>query len=164
MKKSILAVIILTCLGLSASASSNHNSISFITDTLKKGKNYILFSKTENITNVSFSQNKKKENLISIRFGYPNPMAPTNTIGGAIQTSNSNYGTKKAVPVFDKIEILGGKYEDIKVEKENDLRNRFILSGLQFPLKLKLISGKEVIELELQEAGFWNLAIELKNN
>lgn len=152
----------LSCLSLSATAKLTVKSNIVQTDTLKKGKNYILYSKTENIQNVSFSQNKKKDNLVVIRYGYPNPMAPTNTIGGAIQQSKSKYSEPEPVPVFDKIEIIKGKYETINVEKENDLRNRFTLSTLEFPLHLKLTSGKEVIELELQEASYWNISIELK--
>lgn len=166
MKPQHLLFCLFLFIGLSANAKSgysNHNS-SIQTDTLKKGKNYILFNKSENIDDVSFSSNKKKENLLVIRYGYPNPGAPTNNINGAIQQSRTKYGEPEPIPVFDKIEIIKGKYENIKVEKENDLRNRFTFSQLEFPLHLKLTSGKETIEFELQEAGYWNLAIMLKKN
>lgn len=148
---------------LSFNSSAAKHSFTNPTDTLKKGKNYNLFSKTDNISNVSFNQNKKKKDIIVvIRLGYPTPETQNNTVGGAVQASKSRFAESEPVPVFDKIEILKGKYENIKVEGETYLKNKFTLSELEFPLHLKLISGKDIIELELLEAGFWNLAIELK--
>lgn len=164
MKLNFTLLALFMAFGFAANASALQKNSIVQTDTLKKGKNYILFSKSANIDEVNFSSNKKKESILVIRYGYPNPGAPTNNINGAIQQSRTNYGEPQAIPVFDKIEIVKGKYEDIKVEKENDLRNRFTLTGLQFPLQLKLTSGKETIEFELQEAAYWNLAIMLKKN
>lgn len=163
MKQKLFLLLFLLVGVATANASINKNG-NLQTDTLKKGKNYILFNKSANIDEVNFSVNKKKENTLVIRYGYPNPGAPTNNINGAIQQSRTQYGEPEAIPVFDKIEIVKGKYENINVEKENSLRNRFTFTDLQFPLHLKLTSGKETIEFELQEAGYWNLAIMLKKN
>ncbi|MEE1945319.1 hypothetical protein VRU48_09380 [Pedobacter sp. KR3-3] len=163
MKQKLFLLLFLFIGMATANASINKNG-NLQTDTLKKGKNYILFNKSANIDEVSFSVNKKKESTLVIRYGYPNPGAPTNNINGAIQQSKTQYGEPEAIPVFDKIEIVSGKYENIKVEKENTLRNRFTFTDLQFPLHLKLTSGKETIEFELQEAGYWNMAIMLKKN
>ncbi|WP_199140268.1 hypothetical protein [Pedobacter sp. ASV12] len=162
--KQKLFLLLFLFIGIATANASIIKNSNLQTDTLKKGKNYILFNKSANIDEVNFSVNKKKENVLVIRFGYPNPGAPTNNINGAIQQSKTQYGEPEAIPVFDKIEIVKGKYENIKVEKENTLRNRFTLTELQFPLHLKLTSGKETIEFELQEAGYWNMAIMLKKN
>ena len=146
---------------------SNAKNISILsqTDTLKKGKNYFLFSKSENIETVSFNKSKKaKENTIYIRFGFPTPIPTSNSINGTVLQSNRKYTEDGSVPVFDKIDIINGKYADIKMSKDTNMRNLFTLTGLEFPLHIKLNSGKESIDLELTEAGEWNIGIELKNN
>lgn len=81
-----------------------------------------------------------------------------NVIGGKMGENRDN------LPLFDKIEILNGKYEDIKVSPDTKYRNLFTLTGLEFPLRLKLKSGLETIDFELLEVGEWNIDIELKNN
>ena len=68
------------------------------------------------------------------------------------------------LPKFDKIDILKGKYDDIKVNPDTKYRNLFTFTGLEFPIRLKLTSGLEVIDFEILEAGEWNIDIELKNN
>ncbi|TCC86656.1 hypothetical protein EZ428_23395 [Pedobacter frigiditerrae] len=134
-------------------------------DTLKKGKNYFLFSKSENIQSVNFNKTKKaKENIVYFRFGFPTPIPSSNGIQGNILQSNRKYTEDGSVPIFDKIDILTGKYTDIKMSKDTNVRNLFKLTDIEFPLRLKLHSGKEHIDLELTEAGEWNIGIELKNN
>ncbi|TKC07964.1 hypothetical protein FA048_12425 [Pedobacter polaris] len=165
MKKSLLIVIILSFFGLIASAKSNYKSPTLNLDTLKKGKNYNLFSKSSNIASVSFSKSKKsKENLVYIRFGFPTPIPTSNAINGTVLQGNRRYTEDGSVPVFDKIDIIKGKYLDVKLSKDTNMRNLFTLSGLEFPLHLKLYSGKESVDLEVNEAGEWNIGIELKNN
>lgn len=134
------------------------------TDTLKKGNNYALFSKTENIARVDISKNKKqKENKVFIKFGFPTPIPTSNTITSNV-ISSKRYNEDGSVPVFDKIDILKGKYDDIVVSKDTKFRNLFTISGIKFPLHLKLTSGLETIEFELNEPGQWDISIELKNN
>ena len=136
----------------------------FTQDTLKKGKNYILFAKTENISNVDFKKDKKgKENIVYIRFGYPTPIPSSNTISSNVITSK-RYNEDSTAPIFDKIDILKGKYIDIEMSKDTKVRNLYKLTGVEFPLQLKLISGSESVQLEVTEAGEWNIGIELKNN
>jgi hypothetical protein len=126
-------------------------------DTLKKGKNY-------NIDRVDISKNKKqKDDKVFIRFGFPTPIPTSNAITSNVITSK-RYNEDGSVPVFDKIDILKGKYEDIVVSKDTKVRNLFTISRIEFPLHLKLTSGAEIIEFELNEAGQWDIWIELKNN
>ncbi len=132
-------------------------------DTLKKGKNYFLFSKSSRIDFVSISKSKKaKDTIIYIRFGYPTPIPTSNTINGTVISAHKN--KESNVPVFDKIDIIKGNYADIKVEKETLLKNLFTITGAKFPLSLKLTSGKEIIDFELTEGGEWDIRIDLKNN
>lgn len=134
-------------------------------DTLKKGKNYNLFSKSDNIDRIDFDKSKKsKENIVYIRFGFPKPMPTSNNVNANLLQSNRKYTEDGSLPVFDKIDIIKGKYADIKLARETAFRNLFTLTGVEFPLQLKLYSGKESIDLELNEAGEWNIGIELKNN
>ncbi|WP_316772811.1 hypothetical protein [Pedobacter frigiditerrae] len=159
-----LAISLLT---FSLKSNANHvNDFNYHqSDTLKKGTNYILFSKSENIESVSFSKSKKsKENIVYIKFGFPTPIPSSNGIQGNILQSNRKYTEDGSVPVFDKIDILNGKYADIKMSKDTNVRNLFKLTDAEFPLRLKLHSGKESIDLEFTEAGEWNISIELKNN
>ena len=145
--------------------SSAKTAITNQTDTLKKGKNYNLFSKSDNVDRVDFNKSKKpKDNIVYIRFGFPKPMPSSNTVNATVMQSNRKYTEDGTLPVFDKIDILKGKYADIKVDKETSLRNIFTLTNVEFPLHIKLHSGKESIDLELNEAGEWNIGIELKNN
>ena len=134
------------------------------TDTLKKGKGYNLFSKTAKINSIVFNKKKKtNDHIIYIYFGYPEPVPTSNAIrsnviGGKMVESRDN------LPKFDKIDILKGKYDDIKVNPDTKYRNLFTFTGLEFPIRLKLTSGLEVIDFEILEAGEWNIEIELKNN
>lgn len=150
---------------ISANASINHPQNVHQSDTLKKGKNYILYSKTAEVERVAFSKSRKsKDNIVYIRFGFPAPAPSSNSNNTAVLQSNRKYKEDDALPNFEKIDILKGKYEDIKVSKETKYKNLFTFTGIEFPLRLKLNSGKETIDLEVTEAGEWNLDIELKNN
>lgn len=133
-------------------------------DTLKKGKIYNLFSKTDQINTVEITKKKKpKQNGIYIYFGYPTSMPTSNAIKGNVIGGKMGE-SREDLPLFDKIEILNGKYEEIKVSPDTKYRNLFTLTGLEFPIRLKLKSGLETIDFELLEVGEWNIDIELKNN
>lgn len=133
-------------------------------DTLKKGKNYLLFSKSEEVESVNFSKSKKsKENIIYLRFGFATPVPSSNVTNGQI-ISSKRYKEDGSIPVFDKIDILKGKYADVIMSKDTKIKNLFSFTGVEYPVRLKLHSGKEIIDLELTEAGEWNLEIDLKNN
>ena len=134
------------------------------TDTLKKGKGYNLYSKTVKVNSVTIGKKKKpKTDVVYIYFGFPEA-APTsnavnaNVIGGKMGESRDN------LPKFDKIDILNGKYEEVKVSPDTKYRNLFTFSRLEFPIRLRLTSGVEVVDFEIFEAGEWNIDIELKNN
>jgi hypothetical protein len=164
--KTILLLTLLLSSFFLKSAAKNYLPTSFAQiDTLKKGKNYTLFAKSNNIESVIFNKLKKsKENVVWIRFGFSTPIPTSNTINATVLQSNRKYTEDGSVPVFDKIDILSGKYEAIKMSKDTNVRNLFKLTNAEFPLRLKLYSGKESIDLELTEAGEWNIGIELKNN
>ena len=134
------------------------------TDTLKKGKGYHIYSKTAKVNSVTIGKKKKpKADVVYIYFGFPEA-APTsnavsaNVIGGKMGESRDN------LPKFDKIDILNGKYDEVKVSPDTKYKNLFTFSNLVFPLRLRLTSGLEVVDLEILEAGEWNIDIELKNN
>lgn len=163
MKLNFTLLGLLLAFGFAASASTLPKNDIFQTDTLKKGKNYILFSKSEQIDNVFFSKAKKpKEQVLRIHFGYPTPIPTSNTISSNVISAHKKKDNQ--LPVFDKIDIISGNYKDIKVERETDLKNLFTFTDLQFPLRLKLTSGKDTLDLELTEAGEWDIRIDLKNN
>ena len=160
----ILTLCVLFTLNV-ANASSSMKSFYLQSDTLKKGKNYLLFSKTENIENIRFTKNKKsKENILYITYGFPTPIPSSNTVNATVLQGNRKYKVDDTLPEFEKIDIIAGIYKDIKVEKINALKSLFTFSTLEFPLHLKLKSGVETIEFKLMEAGEWNIEIELKNN
>ena len=161
-----LLLLAVCCIGFafSSSAKNNFTLNDLSLDTLKKGKNYILFSKSENVDNVTFSKSKKpKENNIYIRFGYPAPIPSSNVTNGQV-ISSKRYKEGGVLPIFDKIDIIKGNYAEITTAKDTKYRSLFTLTGAEFPLRLKLTSGTDTIDLELTEAGEWNLEIDLKNN
>lgn len=162
MKSFIIFLVGFFLFSINSNAQANKsNSI----DTLKKGKNYTLFNKSINIDRVDISKNKKSaEPVILIHFGFPKPMPTSNTVSGTVLQSNRKYTEDGKLPVFDKIDIIKGNYSDIKVDKETNFKNIFTLTNVKFPIHLKLLSGKETIEFELNEVGKWDIVIELKNN
>lgn len=162
MKSFIIFLVGFFLFSINSNAQANKsNSI----DTLKKGKNYTLFNKSINIDRVDISKNKKSaERVILIHFGFPKPMPTSNTVSGTVLQSNRKYTEDGKLPVFDKIDIVKGNYSDIKVDKETNFKNIFTLTNVEFPVHLKLLSGKETIEFELNEPGQWDISIELKNN
>lgn len=161
MRYSLLFTFIILSFSLNSSAKTNLN---LAIDTLKKGKNYTIFSKTDQISSIDITKKKKaKQNEIYIYFGYPTTMPASNAIKGNVIGGKMGEN-RDNLPLFDKIEILNGKYEDIKVSPDTKYRNLFTLTGLEFPLRLKLKSGLETIDFELLEVGEWNIDIELKNN
>lgn len=161
MKSLFLFVLIATMSGAAALAQNN---LSLPADTLKKGKGYIMFHKTSAINSVEIAQKKTaKANGIYIYFGYPTPVPTSNAIRSNV--IGGKMGEKRDdIPLFDKIDIITGKYEDIKVSRDTKYRNLFKLTGLEFPIRLKLKSGLEVVDFEISKAGEWRIEIELKNN
>jgi hypothetical protein len=163
MKRSLYFIAFLALISLHSSAESILIN-KLPADTLKKGKNYLLFSKSENINNIRFSKEKKStDNVLNITFGYPAPIPSSNAVNGTVITSK-RYNEDGAAPIFDKIDILKGNYAAVKTNKDTKYRNSFTFTSVEYPLRLKLFSGAESIDLELTEAGEWNLWIELKNN
>lgn len=161
MKSLFMFLIIATVYSPAAMAQ---NYISAPMDTLKKGKGYVLFTKTNKINSVDISEKKKpKANIIYIYFGYPAPLPTSNAIRSNVIGGKMGE-TRADMPLFDKIDIITGKYEDIKVSPDTKYRNLFQLTGIEFPIRLKLKSGLEVVDFEIAKAGEWRIAVELKNN
>jgi len=134
------------------------------TDTVKKG-NYTIFSKSDKIGTMSFTKNKKsKEQVLTIKFGYPTPMPGNNSLTSTSVQSSRPFGDQGTTPEIKNVLILAGKYEDMTVLKDGARKNKYTLTGLTFPLHLKISSDTDIVEFELTEAGKWNIDIELKNN
>ena len=166
MKYSSILTIILSFLFLNSSAHNLEFNSLTQSDTLKKGKNYILFSKTKEIESVRFVKNKKATtNSLKVHFGLPPVIPPTNNVFNSTMEVVKKYKPEDgALFVFDKITILSGKYDRIQTTAETNSRNLLTFTGLEFPLRLNLIWGKESVDLELTEAGEWDITIEIKNN
>jgi hypothetical protein len=157
------SVLLLLFLLFNSTAKASTSPIKSQIDTLKKGKNYNLFNKTENIVSVVINQHKKpKENVVYIYFGYPQDIPSSNVVKGNLIGGKGE--NRITLPEFDKIDILRGKYEDIKISPDTKVRNLYKLSNIEFPLRLKLNYASENIDFELLEAGEWNIRLELKNN
>ncbi len=161
MKKSLFLIVVCSLFTMNLMAR-DYVKQSKTADTIKK-ENYTVFGKSEKIATLKFNKNKKStEQVLTIRFGYPTPISGSSNPTG-IQSSKS-YGDTGESPEIKDVLILAGKYEDMKVMKANATTNKYTLTGLTFPLRLKIISSFEVLEFELKEAGKWNIDIELKNN
>ncbi|SFH38804.1 hypothetical protein [Pedobacter insulae] len=164
MKNLLFLFVLLAFTSTTASSNNNVNANSLPSDTLKKGKNYFLFNKSKNVESVDFRKNKKsKDNIIYLRFGLASPIPTSNAVNATV-ISSKRYKEDGSLPVFDKIDILKGKYADVVMSKHSKIKNLFLFSGVEFPLRLKLHSDKEFIDLELTEAGEWNIEINLENN
>lgn len=135
-------------------------------DTLKKGKNYVLFSKSKDIQNVIFSKNKKSQaQEVKIHFGLPTAVPVTKSVFSTTIDVEKKYKAEDAAAfVFDGIKIIKGKYSKVETTKETFTRNLFTFTNIEFPLRLLLTSKDQTIDLELVEAGDWDINIELKNN
>ena len=161
MKKLLLIILLAVVHQTKALAQ---NDLAPPTDTLKKGDGYIIFNKTAKINTVDIKKKKKSAaNVIYIYFGFPEAVPTsnaikTNVIGGKMGEERDN------LPLFDKIDILNGKYEDVTVNPDTKYRNLYKFTGLEFPIRLRLKSGLEVTEFEISKAGEWNIDLELKNN
>ena len=166
MKKILLSTLVFACTIFCTSAKSSSDINKLNSDTLKKGKNYLLFSKTKGIENVIFSKNKKSTaQLVKIHFGIPTAVPVTKSVFGATMKIERRYTQEDAAAfVFDKIFIVKGKYTNVEITNETFTRNLFTFKNVEFPLRLQLTSKDQVIDLELTEAGDWDINIELKNN
>ncbi len=161
--KKILTIITLSTLFATSLLANSYDHKILLADTIKKS-NYTIFSKAAEIANLSINKNKKStEEVLTIKFGYPTPM-PGNTITATSVQTSKQYGEKGSAPEIKNVVILNGKYEDMTALKDGARRNKYTLTGLKFPLRLKIVSDIEIIEFELMEAGKWNIDIELKNN
>lgn len=127
---------------------------------------YKLHSKTAQVENVDFKKNNKsKDKVLYIKIGNSGEVKLNNNLNNtAVQGGQRYKKVDESVPEFESIKILSGKYEDIKVERSGQSNNVYTLTGLTFPLRLELHTGKEVIDMEVIEAGKWNININLKNN
>lgn len=125
---------------------------------------YTLIRKSARIENVTFRKSKKKGSGLLITFGEKVTNLQNNNITSANVTGNTKSAEKQSEkgPEFDRIDIVEGKYEDIRVEKKSATENIYTLSNLTFPLRLLMYSGTEFVEFKLTAPGKWNLDVNYK--
>ncbi|MCZ4245496.1 hypothetical protein [Pedobacter punctiformis] len=127
---------------------------------------YALFSKTGGIETVNIRKIKKGGNTVYVTLGIKKLEIINNntTATGISGKSLSEQERNRVGPLFDKIDVLNGGYDDIKVDKLNADQNVYTIKNINYPLRLRMQSGKEIVEFELKEPGRWDVNINYKNN
>ena len=125
---------------------------------------YTLIKKSPGIKGVEFKKGKKKGSGLVITIGEKVTDLQSNNITAANVTGNTKSADKQKAtgPVFDRIDIVEGKYGDIKVDKKSGTQNVYTLTELSFPLRLLMYSGAEFVEFRLTEPAKWNLDVNYK--
>lgn len=125
---------------------------------------YTLVRKSEAIKAVEFRKGKKKGSGLLITLGARAVDLQNNNITSANVTGNTKSAEKQQQkgPEFDRIDVVEGKYGDIKVEKKSGTQNVYTLTDLTFPLRLLMYSGTDFVEFRLTEPAKWNLDVNYK--
>jgi hypothetical protein len=125
---------------------------------------FTLIRKSAKIEKVEFWKGKKKGSGLVITFGEQVANLQNNNITSANTTGNTKSAEKQREkgPEFDRIDIVEGKYGDIKVEKKSTTENVYTLTDLTFPLRLLMYSGTDFVEFRLTETAKWNLDVNYK--
>lgn len=125
---------------------------------------YTLIKKSTGIKGIDFKKGKKKGSGLVITFGEKVTDMPNNNITSANVTGNTKSADRlnASGPEFDRIEIIEGKYGDIRVEKKSSTQNIYTLTDLTFPLRLLMYSGTEFVEFRLSEPAKWSLDVNYK--
>lgn len=161
----IAKLLLITLLIAFSSKSFSAKKYETLSDTTKL-TNSVLLAKSLAIESVKFRKNKKKGEILYIRVGKKgyitsNSNSTAYGIAGKSETQEARNATG---PIFDSIEVLNGGYDEINVDKLSVSQNLYTIKKINFPLRLKLHSGKEFVEFELKEAGVWDIDINYKNN
>ncbi len=127
---------------------------------------YIILGKSPAIESVIVRKSKKKGNILYVSVGNKKLNATDNNMTGlGLQgKSESKEARNASGPVFDQIEVLNGGYDEIKVDKISTTQNIYTIKNINFPLRLKMHSGKDYVEFELKDAGRWDVNVNYKNN
>jgi hypothetical protein len=127
---------------------------------------YIVLGKSPAIESVVVRKSKKKGNILYVSVGNKKLNATDNNMTGlGLQgKSESKEARNASGPVFDQIEVLNGGYDEIKVDKLSTTQNIYTIKNINFPLRLKMHSGKDYVEFELKDAGRWDVNVNYKNN
>lgn len=136
-----------------------------VTDTTKT-PNYVVFGKSSNIASVEIRKIKKPGNIVYITVGNKSSSLGNNnsTAIGLQGKSESKEARNATGPTFDQIEVLNGGYDEIKVDKLSTTQNIYTIKNINFPLRLKMQSGKDYVEFEIKETGRWDVNVNYKNN
>ena len=149
-------------LSISYVANSAEKSFPVLTDTLKKTGQYVLFSKTANIEDVTLTKNKKsKDQILYIKIGFTKTESNSNAVKTAVLQGNKQYQDANN-PAISEVKILNGKYEDMKAETVTKTSTLYTLTGLAFPLRLNIMFMGETLDFELLEPGKWDVDLILK--
>lgn len=161
-----IALLVIAFVMFLASENSTAKSIKkypLMQDTVLN-KDFVLHGTSSEIESATATKNKTKGNALYIKLGYRTFNAASNnsTSLGISGKSRSRESQSVSAPVFDKVEILSGNYEEMKADKLSTTQNLFTLKNSEFPLRLKMYIGKEYIDFEIKEQGEWNIEVKYK--
>ncbi len=125
---------------------------------------YSLIKKSPAVKDVEFRRAKKKGSGVVITVGEKVNNLQNNNITAANVTGNTTSAEKQQQrgPEFDRIDIVEGKYGDIKVEKKSSTQNTYTITDITFPLRLLMYSGTDFVEFRLSEPAKWNIEVNYK--
>ncbi|KQM75962.1 hypothetical protein ASE74_20415 [Pedobacter sp. Leaf216] len=127
---------------------------------------YKVIAKSPAIASVTIRKSKKSGNMLYVSVGIKKLNAQDNNVTGiGLQGKSESKEARNATgPVFDQIEVLNGGYDEIKVDKVSTTQNMYTIKNINFPLRLKMHSGKDYVEFEIKDAGRWDVNVNYKNN
>ncbi|WP_316804082.1 hypothetical protein [Pedobacter nototheniae] len=127
---------------------------------------YKVINQSAGIETIKIRKIKKGGNILYITLGNKKQDVLNNHVAsnGISGKSLSEQERDRVGPLLDKIDILNGGYDDIKIDKLNADQNVYTIKNINFPLRLSMKSGKELIEFEIKEPGRWDVNINYKNN
>ncbi|MGM9475071.1 hypothetical protein ACS5PU_01525 [Pedobacter sp. GSP4] len=165
MKNFALTLLLLTTLMANRTFATFRSGLKSENDTTKTAL-YTVLAKSQNIESVEIRKSKKSGQIVFITIGKKKLSAVNNnsTGYGVVGTSESAEVRNQTGPTFDNIEVLNGGYDSIKVDKKSTTQNFYTLTNINFPLRLRLHAGTELIDFELKEPGRWDVDINYKNN
>jgi hypothetical protein len=152
---------------LVAFSSKSFATVEFKNQTvIDSTQTYTVLGKSPAIESVMIRKSKKKGNILYVSVGNKKLNATDNNVTGVgLQGKSESKEARNATgPVFDQIEVLNGGYDEIKVDKLSSTQNVYTIKNINFPLRLKMHSGKEYVEFELKDTGRWDVNVNYKNN
>jgi hypothetical protein len=152
---------------LVAFSSKSFATVEFKNQTvIDSTQTYTVLGKSPAIESVMIRKSKKKGNILYVSVGNKKLNATDNNVTGVgLQGKSESKEARNATgPVFDQIEVLNGGYDEIKADKLSSTQNVYTIKNINFPLRLKMHSGKEYVEFELKDTGRWDVNVNYKNN